>query len=231
MNETALALVERYGPRGEVVLNRPEKRNAMSGPLAEALLAGLRALIADESVRVILLRGAGGFFCAGRDLDAFRQQPPPPWMATFGQTITAIHAAIYESPKPVVGALEGRAIALGSALALACDVLIAGETARFHVAEVNLGLAAPVNTLWLHVKYGPAKVLEFALAGQPTPGTELAARGLALKAVPDHRVVDEARAYCDLLAKNDPKAVAAIRARYRQLIGADDYATLVARVR
>lgn len=223
MSDEPLVLVERYGPRGELVLNRPEKRNALSGPLVEQLIAGLAQLVADDSVRVILLRGAGGTFCAGRDRDAFAAKPPPAWLAQFGSLVTQMHGALYDCPKVTVGALERAAIAAGSALALACDLLITGDGARFHVAEVGMGLAAPLNVVWLQLKHGAARTLEFAAGGQPYLGAELVACGIALKSVPDDRVLDEARAYCDRLAGNDPLAVATVKRTIRLLAGDVDF--------
>lgn len=222
-----LVLIERHEAWGELVLNRPEKRNALSGPLVEQLHAGLTDLINDASVNVILIRGAGGTFCAGRDRDAFAQSPQLAWVATFGDTTRRFHQAVYNCPKPVIGALERAAIAAGSALALACDYLIAGETARFHVAEVNMGLAAPLNVAWLHLKYGAATALEFAAAGQPCAGRRLYERGLAVAAVPDERVVEEARVYATALAANKPAAVATVKQCIRALNGPEAFAAAV----
>lgn len=228
MSDERPVLVEREGARGELVLNRPERRNALTGPLVEALHAGLDELTADEGIRVILIRGAGGAFCAGLDLDAFRAEPAPPWRARFSTLWADLHAAIYACPKPVVGALEGPAIAGGSSLALACDMLIAGEGCRFQVAEVKLGMAAPLNVVWLQLKYGTGRALEFAVGGQPYGGAALAARGLAVRAVPDGEVLGAARAYADLLAGNQPGAVATVKQSIRAVQGVGDFRALVA---
>ena len=131
--------------------------------------------------------------------------------------------------KGVAGVLERAAIAAGTALALACDLLIAGDNARFHVAEVGMGMAAPLNTVWLELKFGVAKAIEFAAAGQPYSGRELAARGIALRSFPDDRVVEEARAYADLLAKNQPAAVAAVKQTIRRLCGVEEFRERVRR--
>lgn len=228
MDSAAPVLVERHGPRGELVLNRPERRNALTGPLVQALHAGLEQLVADEGVHVILIRGAGGTLCAGLDLDAFAADPPPPWRAQFGELWGGLHAAIYACPKLVVGALEGVAIAAGSALALACDVLIAGESARLHVAEVKLGMAAPINVVWLQLKFGAARALELAAGGQPYSGRALVERGIALRAVPDASALDEARAYADLAAQNRPQAVATVKQTLRMLNGVEDFRARIA---
>lgn len=223
MENEDLALVERHGARGELILNRPERRNALVGPLVAALHAGFDELVADDTVNAILIRGAGGSFCAGLDLDAFGAEPPPPWRATFGEQWAGFHATLYGCPKPIIGALEGPAIAAGSALALACDMLIAGAGCRFQVAEAKLGMAAPVNVVWLQLKFGVARALELAVGAQPMDGVALVARGIALAAVPDDAVLTEARAYADRIAQNKPSAMAAIKATIRALNGSPDF--------
>ncbi|MGH2583441.1 MAG: enoyl-CoA hydratase/isomerase family protein [Dehalococcoidia bacterium] len=227
MTDTPLVLVERYGARGELVLNRPERRNALIGPLVEALHAGLDELVADDAIHVILLRGAGGSFCAGLDLDAFAADPAPAWRAGFSGMWANLHTALYACPKPTVVALEGAAIAGGSGLALAGDMLIAGEHCRLHVAEVKFGMAAPLNTIWLQLKFGTSRALELAVGGQPFDGPALVQRGIAIKSVPDDAVLAEARAYADLLAQNKPAAMAAVKRTIRTLAGVEDFRALV----
>ncbi|MGI8549591.1 MAG: enoyl-CoA hydratase/isomerase family protein [Dehalococcoidia bacterium] len=223
MANERLVLVEQHGVRGELVLNRPDRRNALIGPLVQELHEGLDALIADDAVNVILIRGAGGTLCAGLDLDAFSADPSPPWREHFSSIWAGLHVAIYACPKLIVGVLEGAAIAAGSALALACDILIAGDAARFQVAEVKLGMAAPINVVWLEYKFGVARAMEFAAGGQRHSGRELVERGIATKSFPDDRVLSEARAYADLLAENRPGAVAAVKRTIRSLAGIEDF--------
>jgi enoyl-CoA hydratase/carnithine racemase len=218
-----LVVIERYGARGELVLNRPHRRNALIRPLVEELHAGVDELNADDEVRVILIRGEGGTFSAGMDLKA--RQEEPELMEGMQDAWAAFHAAVFDCPKPVVGALEGVAIAGGSGLALACDFLIAGEGARLHVSEVRMGMAAPMNVAWLMLKFGYGRTLELVAGGQPLSGRELAERGIAVRAVADDRVVEEARAYADALAENDPAAVARTKSMLRSMAGIGDFRT------
>jgi enoyl-CoA hydratase/carnithine racemase len=92
-----------------------------------------------------------------------------------------------------------------------------------------MGMAAPLNLVWLTMKFGMARALEFAVGGQPYGGRELVARGIAVRSAPDERVLDEARAYADLLARNTPAAMAAVKRTIRALTGVDDFRTLVER--
>lgn len=217
----ALVRVEREGARGELVLNRPQRRNALIRPLVEELHAGLDELAGDDGVNAILIRGEGGTLCAGLDLKARKDEPE--LMDGFGPAWASYHAAVYDCPKPIIGALEGAAIAGGSGLALSCDFLIAGEGARLHVSEVKMGMQAPINLVWLQLKFGYATAMELVVGGQPFSGSELAARGIAVKAVPDGDVVAEARAYADALAENDPAAMAGVKAALRRLTGIEDF--------
>jgi len=204
-------LVERVGRRGELVLNRPERKNALNGPLVEGLLAGLEELSTDDEVGAILIRGAGGGFCAGLDLKEFAVEPPQPWRKDFGARWCDFHSTIFDCPKPVVGALEGFAIAGGSGLALACDLLIAGEGAFFEVAEARLGRPAPMNVAWLMLKLGLTRTYELVMSAERYYGGDLARLGLAVKATADGEVLAEARLLTDRLASFPPAAHLATR--------------------
>ncbi|MDE0658645.1 MAG: enoyl-CoA hydratase/isomerase family protein [Gammaproteobacteria bacterium] len=135
-----------HGRWAEVVLNRPERRNAINGPLGEALAAAIKRAGDDDGIQAVLLRGADGAFCSGLDLKAFNADPPPDWMPRFPAIWRRAHKAIFECRKPIVVALERFAINGGAALALAADLLVTGETAFLQVGEVRQGLAAPTPT-------------------------------------------------------------------------------------
>ncbi len=197
---------------GELIINRPERRNSLTSDTITALHEGLDALIGDPEVKAILIRGEGGAFCAGNDL---KEDRAPDHFDRW----RAFHGAIYDSPKPIVGALQRFAIAGGSALALACDFLVAGDTARIDTSEVRMGMAAPINTVWLELKWGAAIAYRFALAGQPVAGPELVTLGVAVISVPDDDVLDEARAYAATLAENDAWAMTTIKRGTQHLNG------------
>ncbi len=202
----------------ELVLDRPHRRNSITGPLVEGLLAGLEEIRADSEVKAVLLRGAGAVFCSGLDLDAFQQDPPPPWRHEFGSRWLDLHVALFECPKPIVGALERYAIAGGSGLALACDLLVAGEGARLHVAEAAIGMAAPMNIAWLQLKLGMARVNELVMTARRVEGPELGRLGLA-RVVPDDQVLVEARALAASLAGHPGHPHAATKRVSAALLG------------
>ena len=212
-----MALVEfvDHGRWAEVVLNRPESRNAINGPLGEGLAAAIGRADAGAEIQAVLLRGADGAFCSGLDLKAFNADPPPDWMPRFGAIWRSAHKAIFDCGKPIVAALERYAINGGAALALAADLLVAGETAFLQVGEVKQGMAAPYNMAWLRLRHGENIAAQLTLTGRRFPGSELASLGIAYEAVPDNDVVTSARQLVEKLAAYPDGALARIKALLR----------------
>ena len=217
------AYTERHGTRGEIVLNRPARRNALSAALVEGARSGLAEFIADDGIEVILIRGADDTFCAGMDMKAQRERPQPAWLRGFGDQWAALHGEIYDCPKPIVGALQGFAVGGGAALAFACDVLIAGESAQLQLIEVSIGMPAPVNLAWLDLKFGRAVALELALSSDRYGARELLARGLVARVEPDDRVLEEARAYADHLAAHPQAGLRAVKTTLWRLDAIEDF--------
>ncbi len=220
MAKGAVAVIGHDG-WAELVLDRPERRNAITGPLGEALTAALDGLAGDDAVRLVLLRGAGGAFCSGLDLDAFNADPAPDWLNGFPGIWRAAHRALFDFPKPIVGALERYAINGGAALAIACDVLVTGEEAFLQVGEAALGMAAPYNLAWLTLRHSEAVAARTSLLGDRIAGPDLARLGLAQRCVPDDRVLTEARALCATLAGYPPSGLARIKHGLRRHVAVD----------
>merc|ERR1719329_1546971 len=115
---------------------------------------------------------------------------------------------MFRCPKPTVCVLEGVAITVGSALALAADYLIVQDDPRFHVAEVNFGMAAPLNLLWLAFRHGEGAAVEFVVGGQPYSGAELLRKNLATASVDTGPgALALGRSWAAKLAKNDAAAM------------------------
>ncbi len=211
MSSASVVRQELHGRRLELVLDRPDRRNALIGPLVEQLRDAVVAASTNDEVGAILLRGEGGAFCSGLDLAAFSEEPPPPWKERFSSSWLDLHVAMFESPKPVVGALERYAIAGGSGLALACDLLVVGEEAYLHVAEAQVGIPAPMNVAWLQLRAGAAATMDLCLLAERIPGPRLVEMGLAARCVPDADVVATARDVADRLASLDASVHAATK--------------------
>lgn len=210
-------LVDRPVERvARVLLNRPGRRNAVTGPLALALRDVLAELNADDSVSVIVLGGAGGAFCSGLDLKEFNLEPQPDWVAGFSTLWRQVHQNLFDSDKIVVGALERAAVNGGAALALACDFLVAGDTAFLQVGEIQQGMAAPMNTAWLRLRHSEAVSARVALLGDRIHGPELVGLGLAHASVADDRVWDATLELVDRLAAHDPEGARRIKRAIRR---------------
>jgi len=195
----------------EIVLNRPARRNAVTGPLAKRLHEEIVAATEDDEVAVLLIRGAGGAFCSGLDLGEFRADPPPDWMPDFSGLWLDVHAALYDCPKPIVAALQRFAINAGSALALAADLVVAGEQAFLHVGEIQMGMAAPMNMAWLRLRHPESVAARLAIVGRRYAGRELERMNVACEVVADDAVLDRARELAATIADYPPRGVRAIK--------------------
>ncbi|MDP5058035.1 MAG: enoyl-CoA hydratase/isomerase family protein [Pseudomonadales bacterium] len=185
----APVLVVHHQGWAEIILNRPAQRNSVIPPLSDGVRTALAELAAQDSVACVVLRGAGGFFCSGVDLKALQADPPPPWLTRQFASWRDLHLALYHFPKPVIGALEKYAINAGSALALACDVLIAGTTAFLQVGEIQQGAMMPMNAAWFKLKSSEQVMARMALLGDRVAGPELLRLGLVTEVVADELVV------------------------------------------
>ena len=205
----------------EIVLNRPERKNAITGPFGQQLAEAFRAADADVKTRVILLRGADGAFCSGLDLGEFNADPAPEWLSDFQHIWRGAHRALFEAKKPIVGALEQYAINGGAALALACDLLVAGEEAFLQVGEVKIGMAAPYNMAWLNLRHAEALAAQIALVGERLSGKELKRMGVAHQVAPDSEVLVEARSLAASLAAYPEGGLLRIKAGIRARLTLD----------
>ena len=210
-------LLERSGHVAEVILNRPERKNAITGPVAQGLQDAVEVCGADPEVRVILLRGASGVFCSGLDLKEFNADPRPAWLPGFQAAWRGVHERIYATDKAVVCALEGYAINAGSALALSADFIVAGEGAFLQVGEVRQGRPAPMNLAWLSMRHGDALARRMMLLGHRIVGDELLRMGIAHDVVEDDLVLTTARALAEELAELPPAGISATKQILRRM--------------
>ena len=184
---TDILQITKTGAVDEVMLNRPERLNAINHPLAEALLAYFESKRRDTATRVIVVSGAGRAFCAGADLkalgqpDALKDGPNGDWVLR--DTLKAMR----DCPQPVIAAVQGSAAGGGLALALAADVIVAGESAAFHPAFIKIGLSASeLGVAWrLQRTMGISRAREMLLTGEPLRAADALAVGLVSRVVPD----------------------------------------------
>jgi enoyl-CoA hydratase len=200
-------LVERREGVQVITINRPQAKNALNLAVAEAVAAAVDELDADDGLRVGVLTGAGGTFSAGMDLKAFLRGESP---AIEGRGL----CGITQTPprKPLIGAVEGWALAGGFELLLACDLVVAAETARFGVPEVKRSLvAAGGAALQLPRRVPYAVALEMLLTGEPLAATRAAELGLVNRLTPEGGALDGALQLAATVAANGPLAVAATK--------------------
>jgi isohexenylglutaconyl-CoA hydratase len=207
--------------RGAVLhlwLDRPELRNALSPQMVREIMATFAAIADDRSVRIVVLRGAGGTFCAGGDIKsmAAAQEGPPAGAADelkennrrFGAMLEAVNAA----PQVVVAAVEGYAMGGGFGLACVADITIAAADARFAMSEVMIGVVAAAISPFVVQRIGLTAARRLAVTGVRLTGEDAAAIGIAYLAVGDAAALDAAvREACNQVLKCGPAAVAATK--------------------
>ena len=186
-----------------ITLNRPEARNAVNLAVAQGVAAALDRLDADDALRVGILTGAGGAFCAGMDLKAFVTGERP-WVEGRG------FAGIVERPsrKPLIAALEGFAVAGGFEIALACDLIVAARDARLGIPEVKRSLVAAGGALIHLPRRIPFHVaMELALTGDPIDAARGYELGVVNRLAEPGEAVAVARELAGAIARNGPLAL------------------------
>lgn len=203
-----LVLSERRGAVALLTLNRPDKLNAINEPMIRSLDAALDAAEADDSVRAIVVAGAGRAFSAGFDLgaDMGEGRPDPADVRRALEDDFRLIMRFWDSPKPTVAAVHGYCLGSSLELALACDVTIAAEDCRFGEPEVKFG--SGVVALLLPWLAGPKAAKYLLLTGDDRVGAaQMQAMGLVVRVVPAAELLDEAIALAQRIASNDAQAV------------------------
>ena len=207
--------VERAGAAATLVLDRPHARNAVDTALREELRERLEEVAADESVRAVVLTGAGGAFSAGADLKAGFDVTPEGHPDVYTALTEGYHPIIHAlrtMPKPAIAAVQGPAAGIGCSFALACDLVIAAESAYFLLAFVNIGLVADGgSSLLIPERAGFARAAEMALLGERVPAPKALEWGLITRVVPDSELTAEVDALADRLATGPTRSYAATK--------------------
>ncbi|USX52646.1 crotonase/enoyl-CoA hydratase family protein [Lentzea sp. HUAS12] len=202
---------ERAGSALLITIDRPEARNAVDAAVATRLSAALDELEATPELRVGVLTGAGGAFSAGMDLKAALKGESP---VVGDRGLGGLTEA--ELTKPLIAAVEGFALGGGFELALACDLVVAAEGARFGLPEVKRGLiAAAGGVVRLPQRIPHHLAMEILLTGEPIDGARAGALGIANRVVPNGETVATALQLAEQIALNAPLALAAVKAVVR----------------
>jgi len=214
------ALIEQRGHVLIVTMNRPEARNALSGPMMALMRQAWDQVDADPRIRVCVLTGAGDAFCAGADLKAMTSDHPGSQLGDFDLSLIEPLLKGRRLTKPLIAAVEGPAIAGGTEILQACDIRVAGESARFGVSEARWGLfplGGSAVRLTRQIPYTLAA--ELLLTGRHISAAEALSMGLIGHVVPDGQALAKALEVAALIAANGPVAVRGILAAIRETEG------------
>jgi enoyl-CoA hydratase len=213
-------LVEQRGHVLIVTMNRPEARNALSGPMLARMTEAWNEVDADPEIRVAILTGAGGAFCAGADLKAMTQNHPGD--SARGMDLSRIESLLKgrRLTKPLIAAVEGPAIAGGTEILQATDIRVAGVSAKFGVSEPRWGLFPLGGSAVRLVRQIPYTIAaDLLLTGRHIRAEEAKQIGLIGHVVPDGQALDKALELADQVAANGPLAVQAILRTIRDTEG------------
>ncbi len=198
---------------GRVTLNRPDVLNAWSPEFGRALSEAVTERAAADEVRAVIITGAGRAFSSGADLKGGFDPHPEDGMPDVRKTLEDVYhpliVGIRRLEKPVVAAVNGPAVGIGCSLALACDLVLAAESAYFLLAFVNIGLMPDGgSTLFVPARIGKARAFEMAMLAERVPAPRALEWGLVNSVHPDERLMEEAGALAERLAAGPTRAYA-----------------------
>jgi 2-(1,2-epoxy-1,2-dihydrophenyl)acetyl-CoA isomerase len=199
-------VVERTGSLATITLNRPDARNAIDLTMRQELVAALDEVEADVAVRVLILTGSGGHFCAGGDVKTMRQRRQT---AAEGrarvQMLNTMVLRLVDFPRPTIAMVDGYAVGAGTNLALCCDLVVASERARFGELFNKIGLVPDGGGTWLLSRLvGLARAKELIFTGDVFDAAEAARIGLVNRVVPVGELEKVTRALAEKIAAGPP---------------------------
>ncbi|MDE4098344.1 enoyl-CoA hydratase-related protein [Phaeobacter gallaeciensis] len=211
----SLVLIERPGDRvGVIRLNRPERRNALSTEFRAEIAKAVTELDADPGIRCIVMTGDEKAFAAGADLAELAEVRP---MQEVFDRLGAVKRALEASNTPAIAAVRGMALGGGCEMAMMCDIIIAGDTAKFGQPEIKVGIMPGAGgTQKILRTAGKAKALRYLLTGDLFPADVALDLGIVSEVVPDAEVMDTSLAMAKRIAAQPAKAVQAIRDAVRE---------------
>jgi len=199
---------ERSGSILRVQLNRPAKKNAMTMSMYVTLADILNDAAKDEQVHVVLWHGAGDSFCAGNDVEDFLKNPPGPGESPQARLMNAF----INFDKPLIAAVQGAAIGGGTTMLTHCDFVYAGETAKFQMPFINLGLVPEFgSSCSVPIRIGHIRAAELILLGLPFDARRAAELGLVTRVVPDQKLLATATETAQKLADKPAGALQACK--------------------
>lgn len=208
-----LVRCDRASTVGTLTLDSEHNRNALSARLQGELNMHLHELIEDDSIRVVVLTGAGKVFCSGADLG---ERLAGETAETAERQMVDTLGTLWNSPKPVLARLNGSARAGGLGLVGACDIAIAPRSATFGFAEVRIGVLPAVISVTCLPRLSPRGALELFMTGENLSAERAEEVGLINRAVPDEKLDDEIDRYVGMLLRGGPEALGMVKPMIRR---------------
>jgi len=209
--------LDREGAVATLTLDRPDKLNAMADPMWDALHGHLETIAADEGIRAVILTGAGRAFCSGGDVTGMAQSDIVSGRARSQRRHRTV-LALYNLEKPVIAAVRGAVYGIGNALALACDLIVASETAKFSMAFKKVGLVPDGGAIFfLTQNLGIARAKDLVYTARAVPAAEALGLGLVARVVADDRLETEARALAAEMAESATYALALAKKMFHSM--------------
>ena len=205
----ASLILERAGAIATLTLNRPEARNALDAVMRQELAAALAELERDPAGRVLVLTGAGGHFCAGGDVKSMRERR---YTAAEGrarvEVLNRLILRLVDFPRPTIASVDGFAVGAGCNLALACDLIVASDRAKFGQVFARIGLVPDGGGTWLLSRLvGLARAKELIFTADIVEAGEAARLGLVNRVVPAAALAEETRRLAERIAAGPPLAL------------------------
>jgi len=201
-----------------ILLNRPEKRNALTPQLMEELTHALEAFAGSQTCRVVIITGTGSSFCAGLDLEHLRTMPGVAGQPSAdkeyqadAERIAKLLSTLYSLPKPSIAAVNGPAIAGGMGIATLCDFTLAAPEAKFGYTEVRIGFVPAIVSAFLRTQLGEKSCRDLLLTGRLVSAAEAESLGLVNRIVAEPDLLREARSLAVRLVRNSPAALEATK--------------------
>jgi len=219
---SAMVLVREDGPAVRVILNRPDKRNALSLELMHQLLDTLQRVSADPGVRAVVLEANGPAFSAGHDLGEMIGCDTGFYQRLF-DVCTQLMEAIHRMPQPVIAKVHAMATAAGCQLVAACDLAVAADSARFATPGVKIGLFCSTPMVPLSRAIGRKRALDMLLTGRPIDAATALEWGLVNRVVPLDALDAEVAGIVDAIARSSPLTVGIGKEAFYSQIELDEH--------
>ena len=192
-----------------VTLNRPDKRNALDDQIVAEVKDALRQAATDESVRVVVITGAGKDFCSGADLAALRRISEATVAENLAdaRNLAELFIEMRRNPRPIIAAVRGRALAGGCGLATACDIVLASESAQFGYPEVNIGFIPAMVMAILRRSVSEKRAFELITRGEIIPARAASEYGMINRVFADDEFDSEVESYVAQMAAKSASAI------------------------